>query len=233
MSLQDRPSLAFRRMRQRVGAQQPAPKGRDNSPGMPSGGGAEIGGVRTSRAGARGPRSSSPAGNPSPPRRGQAASAAVLDVLGDGEHAEMLADREKRAGQRLVCRGLAWMPFTEAPVDLQDIEVEVAQMAERRVARPEIVHRETYPEALELGHEAADLRGRQDRAFGISMISRRPRRGRADALVEEPSAQPGVADRTADMFTRQPERRLLASARQTAIEAMQSIAGRFAGLDLR
>src|SRR5205085_5613407 len=55
----------------------------------------------------------------------------------------------------------------EAPVDLDDVDRELPQVRERRVARPEVVECEDDPEVLDLLERPGDtLVGREQRALG-------------------------------------------------------------------
>ncbi len=68
------------------------------------------------------------------------------------EHIEMLADGDKRGDEHLIIRILV-DAANELPVELQNVEVEVLEIAEGGVACTEIIHREGHPARLEICHE--------------------------------------------------------------------------------
>ena len=64
----------------------------------------------------------------------------VFDAFGDGAQAELVAEPHDRAGEaRLVGRA---EQLDERPVDLQAVDREAMEVAERRVAGAEVVDRE-------------------------------------------------------------------------------------------
>ena len=74
-----------------------------------------------------------------------------LDPLGDDRHLEALAEADDRAGDR----GLAAVdpdPVDERAVDLEHVDREARQVAQRGVAGAEVVDREPHPEPLQLAH---------------------------------------------------------------------------------
>ena len=72
-------------------------------------------------------------------------------MLGHGKHVEMLADRHKGLQQHLVV-GVGIDAFHELPIDLQDVEIEIAQISEGREAGSEVVQREGDTPLLQPAH---------------------------------------------------------------------------------
>ena len=129
-----RPAPALRRPPGRRGARRPAP-----AAGRPASAG------RSGSPGRSGSRARAPAraarGSRCPPRRRSMSSAcAIVDHRPD-----------QRVGARLDRRGLH-----ELLVDLHDVRVEPAQVAQRRVAGAEVVHRHGDPGRAQGGHGLGD-----------------------------------------------------------------------------
>src|SRR5699024_402963 len=66
-----------------------------------------------------------------------------LDALGDHLQAEAVAEGDDGGGDLAVGAVLADVPH-EAAVDLQQVDIELAQVGERRVARAEVVDRQRH-----------------------------------------------------------------------------------------
>ena len=77
-----------------------------------------------------------PSSQPSP--RSRSAWAGLLDALGDDPQAERVAEGDDRVGERPLVR-VAVRRDDELPGDLQDVDREAAQVAQRRVAGAEVV----------------------------------------------------------------------------------------------
>ena len=83
-----------------------------------------------------------------------------LDPLDDHRQVERAGERDDRVQERRV-GGLAAEVVDERLRDLEDVDREVAQVAERRVARPEVVEREPHAQVA----QGVQL---LDRAFGVA-----------------------------------------------------------------
>src|SRR6476661_6301499 len=68
-----------------------------------------------------------------------------LDALGDDAEVQGLAEGDDRPGEGPVV-GPRVLGADELPGDLQDVDREAAEVAERRVAGPEVVDRDPDPE---------------------------------------------------------------------------------------
>ena len=110
----------------------------------------------------------------------------LLDALGHDVEIESRAERERPRRPGPDISGVAPSP-EERPVHLQDVHREAAEVAERRVAGPEVVERQVHAERLELLEPRhRELRvGHQD---GLRDLERE--RGRVD---------PGLVDGVADI----------------------------------
>src|SRR6056297_452562 len=63
-----------------------------------------------------------------------------FDELGHREHVELLRDRDDRAGQDLVV-GILRDAADELAIDLENVELELLEVPQRRVTRTEIIKR--------------------------------------------------------------------------------------------
>ena len=80
-----------------------------------------------------------------------------LDALGDDLEVEGAAELDDRPGQHGPVAALA-DPVDERLVDLEDVDREPLEVAERRVARPEVVDRQADPDPAQVGQLADRLR---------------------------------------------------------------------------
>ena len=187
--------------------------------------------------------------------------ARLLDALGDDPQPERLAERDDRMGERPLV-GAPVGRHDEVPGDLQDVDREPAQVAERRVAGPEVVDRDpdaAVAERLELGdrrlgvlehRRSRSARGRAVTAAGRSR-SRTPRSrsmnsGRwtwsGDRLTltkksgcRSPAASQAATWRVASSRTQRPSARIMpfSSASRDELVGPDQAAGRVAPADER
>src|SRR4029078_7194130 len=73
----------------------------------------------------------------------------VFDALGDGDHAKAVGEADYRLHQG-TGRRAAVEVGNESPVDLDLVEGEAAQIAERTVTAAEVVHHQSNPELAQL-----------------------------------------------------------------------------------
>ena len=105
-----------------------------------------------------------------PRPRSQAASASLLDPLGDGQHLEVAGDRGQALDEHLGVAGLG-DAVDEAAVDLHHVEAEVAEVLEAGGAGAEVVEREGAAAGAHVVHEVDGL-ARRPRIAAASVISR-------------------------------------------------------------
>ena len=83
--------------------------------------------------------------------------------FGQGEHVKMRRNRKQSFGQNLIIR-INMNIAGELPIDFQNVEAEILEIAKCGVACAEIIQGEGDALALEIGHEGHDDLGHQHRA---------------------------------------------------------------------
>src|SRR6476619_3243959 len=110
----------------------------------------------------------------------------LLDALCDDLEVEPLADRDDRRGQA----GVGVASAEEGAVHLEDVHWESAEIAERGVAGPEVVHRDPHSQVLELV-QPRGCRVRVGHHDGLGDLEHE-RRGLEPRLA--PRSEPGLDD---------------------------------------
>ena len=125
-----------------------------------------------------------------------------LDALGDRRRLQAVGELDDAAGERLGSDVVGDL-VDEALVDLDDLDREAPEIAQRRVAGSEVVDREGDPEALELaqpagrglglaGHDALGDLERQELRRQVAVLEREADRRDEAGMLELDAGQVDV-----------------------------------------
>src|SRR3954447_19238321 len=119
----------------------------------------------------------------------------VFDPFGDGRERQAFAEADDRAHELRLAGGALAEAHDERAVDLQHVDRELVEVAERGVARPEVVEREQHARLLQLleRRQVLDAVLEQD---ALRHLERQRRRLDAGLLQRTPDVrdEPGLAE---------------------------------------